>query len=80
MHHYLLLHLQFQSTQIGKQEVRGGHDRPYFEHQRAEVFVVLSHGTLLPQVEQTRLMLQIMMQILEFHLDVIAPLLPAAPP
>ena len=54
------------------------HQITYFEHYRPELFIVLGDRRPLPQVEQTRLVSQGMVEIPEFSFKRMAKILPAA--
>ena len=51
LHHDLLLHLRFQTVQVGHEYVLHRHYVLHFQHQAPEFLVVLHHRPLLPQIK-----------------------------
>ena len=65
--HYMALHVLLQSTQICQEQVVGAHEVPNFKHNSPELLIVPSHRGTLPQVKQTGLVTQSMVQVAELR-------------
>ena len=78
--HDMPLHVLFQPTQICQEQIVGAHEGPNFEHNSPELLIIPSHRGTLPQVKQTRLVAQGVVQIAELRFQRMAKVLPCAYP
>ena len=76
--HHMALYILLQPTQICQKQIVGAHEVPNFEHNSPELLIVPSHRGTLPQVKQTGLVTQSMVQVAELRFQRMAKVLPCA--
>jgi hypothetical protein len=76
--HHVAIHVLHQPTQICQKQIVGAHEVPNFKHNSPELLIIPSHRGTLPQVKQTGLVTQSMVQVAELRFQRMAKVLPCA--
>lgn len=78
--HYMVLYILLEPMQICQKQIVGTHEATNLQHNRPKLLIVMSNWGLLPQVKQVDLVVQGMVQVMEFSFQSLAEILPGTNP